>query len=168
MYQVNVNGKTHRVNVSEGSFHLEDKPKEVAIHPLREGVYQLIVDRKVFIAYAYSEDKKSYRIEIGGRLYETQVQDEYDQLLERLGMDYGESDAPDDLKAPMPGKVLEVMVSTGDAVEKGQPLMVLEAMKMENVIKSAGNGWVRRVAVASGATVEKNEVMLQFTDQQPG
>ena len=62
--------------------------------------------------------------------------------------------------APMPGKVLQVLVKEGDAVEEGQPLLVLEAMKMENVIKAAVNGKVSVVKAAQGQAVEKGALLV--------
>jgi biotin carboxyl carrier protein len=62
----------------------------------------------------------------------------------------------------MPGKVISVAVKAGTQVEIGDPILVLEAMKMENVIKSPTSGAVSSVNVKTGGTVEKNEVMITF------
>ena len=62
----------------------------------------------------------------------------------------------------MPGKVLQVLVKPGDAVEEGQALLVLEAMKMENMIKSAAAGVVSEVAISEGAAVEKGALLVGF------
>ncbi len=64
--------------------------------------------------------------------------------------------------APMPGLVVEVKVAKGDAVTKGQPLLVIEAMKMENIIKSQGEGTVKDIYVEAGKSVEKADRMLEF------
>jgi biotin carboxyl carrier protein len=62
----------------------------------------------------------------------------------------------------MPGMVLSVSVAEGQQVQKGDPLLVLEAMKMENVIKSPGEGTVKSIAVKAGAAVEKNALLIRF------
>ena len=67
-----------------------------------------------------------------------------------------------DLKAPMPGLVLKVLVEESQMVEKDTPLMILEAMKMENVIKSPVGGKIAGIKVLQGKAVEKNEVLLSF------
>ena len=68
-----------------------------------------------------------------------------------------------DLKAPMPGLVVEVSVSEGQEIKKGDKLVVLEAMKMENILKSPADGVVKKVNVKKGNTVEKNEVLILFS-----
>lgn len=66
------------------------------------------------------------------------------------------------LRAAMPGLVLEVKVEPGDSVQKGQPLLIIEAMKMENIIKSQGEGVIKSVLVSQGKSVEKNDKLLEF------
>ena len=66
------------------------------------------------------------------------------------------------LRAPMPGLVLDVKVAPGDKVNKGDPLVIVEAMKMENVLKAAVDATVTRVLVKRGASVEKNDVLVEF------
>ncbi len=67
-----------------------------------------------------------------------------------------------EIKAPMPGLILDIPVKEGDSVEKGEVLIVLEAMKMENSIKSSQSGTIRKILVNTGQGVEKNQVMIQF------
>ena len=62
----------------------------------------------------------------------------------------------------MPGLVLEILVEPGHSVNAGDPLMILEAMKMENVLKSPGQAIVKSVEVVKGAPVEKNQVLIHF------
>jgi biotin carboxyl carrier protein len=62
----------------------------------------------------------------------------------------------------MPGLVVEVKVAKGDSVTKGQPLLVIEAMKMENIIKAQGDGTVKEIYVEVGKSVEKAGKMLEF------
>jgi acetyl/propionyl-CoA carboxylase alpha subunit len=66
------------------------------------------------------------------------------------------------ITAPMPGLVVEVKVAKGDSVTKGQPLLVIEAMKMENIIKAQGDGTVKEIYVEAGRSVEKADKMLEF------
>ncbi|SDM07628.1 Biotin-requiring enzyme [Catalinimonas alkaloidigena] len=105
---------------------------------------------------------KTFQIRVNGRLYETQVQDELDQLLASMGLQKGASAQLSEIKAPMPGLILTISVEVGQAVKKGDPLLILEAMKMENVLKSPGEGTISALAVVQGQTVEKNEVLIRF------
>lgn len=106
--------------------------------------------------------EKTFVIRINNSNYSVQLKDRFDELLHSLGMDSLNSQKHSEIKAPMPGRVLEVIASVGAAVSKGGAVFVLEAMKMENVIKSPADGVVKSIAVQNGATVEKNEVLLKF------
>lgn len=67
-----------------------------------------------------------------------------------------------ELRAPMPGRIVKVLVKAGDPVDAGTPLVVMEAMKMENELRAAGEGSVAEVRVAEGQTVEGNAVLVTF------
>jgi len=67
-----------------------------------------------------------------------------------------------DIKAPMPGMVLNILVTEGQEVKKGDPLIVLEAMKMENILKSPTDGTIKKIAITKGIAVEKNQLLIQF------
>lgn len=101
-------------------------------------------------------------LKVNGKLCRFSARDRFDELLEKMGM-AGEAARPvNDLKAPMPGLVLEILTGPGQEVRKGENLLVLEAMKMENIIKSSGNGVVAAVTVAPGQSVEKGQVLIRF------
>ena len=99
---------------------------------------------------------------VNNREYALQAKDRFDLLLEELGMQDLGASAMNDLKAPMPGLVLEVPVNEGQEVSKGDALVVLEAMKMENVLKAESDGVVKNVKVAKGEAVEKNYILIEF------
>jgi biotin carboxyl carrier protein len=79
-----------------------------------------------------------------------------------MGFGTGASSKANDVKAPMPGLIVGVMVDIGQAVKKGDTLVILEAMKMENAIKAGGDGVVKKVAVSTGDKVDKNQVLVAF------
>jgi biotin carboxyl carrier protein len=79
-----------------------------------------------------------------------------------MGLDKMASAKVLNVKAPMPGLVLNVLVEPGQEVKKGDKLLVLEAMKMENIIKAAGDGKVGRIAVDKGQAVDKNQTLIEF------
>ncbi len=99
---------------------------------------------------------------INGVRRSVRILDERAKLLEKMGMSMKPGSASGNVMAPMPGKVLQVLVKEGDGVEEGQPLVVLEAMKMENVIKAAANGTVSVVEAAQGQAVEKGALLVGF------
>jgi acetyl/propionyl-CoA carboxylase alpha subunit len=83
------------------------------------------------------------------------------QLRKTAGMSSGAA-AAKQVKAPMPGLILEVKVTAGDKVTKGTPLVIIEAMKMENVIKAQSDGVVAEVPVEKGASVERHDILVEF------
>ncbi len=107
-------------------------------------------------------DQKKCSLKVNGRLYTLEFKDPMDVLVKKLGLSAVADHAVKEVKAPMPGLVLDIQVNPGDTVEKGTPLLILEAMKMENVIKSPGEGVIKAVAVEKGAAVEKNALLVEF------
>ena len=86
------------------------------------------------------------------------VEDRFDLLLDKLGMDSGTTQKMNDLLAPMPGLVLEIYVEVGDPIKKGDGLIVLEAMKMENIIKSSTDGVVKAIEVLLRGSRKKSSL----------
>jgi biotin carboxyl carrier protein len=91
-----------------------------------------------------------------------QVETLEDQLLNLIGLDRAAMLKVSDLKAPMPGLVRQLLVQPGDEVTVGQGLLVLEAMKMENILKSPTAGSIAHIAVTEGQAVEKNALLIKF------
>lgn len=108
------------------------------------------------------DDKGVMVVRINGVRREVRMMDERVKLLEKMGMSVNSNTTSSDIVAPMPGKVLQVLVQEGDAVEEGQPLLVLEAMKMENMIKSVVSGTVSEVPAVQGQAVEKGALLVGF------
>lgn len=106
-------------------------------------------------------ENNTVRLRIGGGTYTVQLQDERGRMLHSLGMDKATNKVRE-IKAPMPGLVLNVLVKPGDTVKKNDPLLVLEAMKMENVIKSPGDGVVADTPAIKGKAVEKGQLLISF------
>ncbi len=106
--------------------------------------------------------EKTFHMVINGRKYATLAKDQIDLLLEGMGLNNQSSQKINHVKAPMPGLIQSISVSVGDHVQKGDILLVLVAMKMENMIKAAGEGIVKSIKVSAGETVEKNQVILEF------
>jgi biotin carboxyl carrier protein len=131
---------------------------------VRAGQFHILYKGQSLVAdvVAANSSEKTFVIRINNSNYSVQLKDQFDELLHSLGMDNLNSQQHGEIKAPMPGRVLEVVVSVGAAVTKGDGVLVLEAMKMENVIKSPADGVVKSIAVQNGATVEKGEVLLEF------
>ena len=126
--------------------------------------YSIIKDNKSYNleVLEVKAEEKLFVIKVDGIKYQFNAKDKYDELLHSLGMDNLASKKVSDLKAPMPGLVLEISVKGGQQVSKGDALLILEAMKMENVIKSPTDGVIKSISVNKGETVEKNQLILNF------
>jgi biotin carboxyl carrier protein len=111
---------------------------------------------------SFDKEAKTIQIRLGHKTATLQVKDRFDILLEQMGMNAGGSGTLKNIKAPMPGLILDLKVKPGDEVKKGDVVLILEAMKMENIIKSPGDGVVKEVKVFLKQSVEKNQVLIQF------
>src|SRR5690625_3396290 len=98
---------------------------------------------------------------LNGQYCTAQVQNENDLLLKELGISSGESNTASDILAPMPGKVLDILVKEGDDIDIGEPVLILEAMKMENELLSGCSGMVRSIQITVGDNVEKNQLLIE-------
>ncbi len=133
--------------------------------PLNATSFHILKDGKSYTAELLEQDPaapKTLRIKINGNVHTLQVQDRMDLLLESLGMGEALVQKINDIKAPMPGLILDIKVQPGQEVKKGDPVLILEAMKMENIIKSPGDGVVSAVKVNVKQNVEKNQVLIVF------
>lgn len=105
---------------------------------------------------------KQVELKMNGKLSSVKLSDQFDALLKSLGMDNLAAKKVLELKAPMPGLVLNILVNEGDTIAKGDSLLVLEAMKMENIIKSPTEGVIKKIHAVKGNAVEKNQLLISF------
>jgi biotin carboxyl carrier protein len=127
-------------------------------------VFHLVRNHKTYTIEILERNtaEKTMILRINGRIYTTKAEDELDKLLAKLGMGAGSTTKLNHIKAPMPGLILQILVTEGQAIKKGDALLILEAMKMENIIKSPGEGVVKHIKVQQGAPVDKNQTMIEL------
>lgn len=170
MYTITVNGtkqfKTElnkqNNNIVSGSVNGQEFLADII--KVRDGVYHLLKDSVSYnleIVKHIPEEKKMV-VKINNTSYTLDVKDKYDDLLHSLGLDNLAVKKVNDIKAPMPGMVLNVLVAEGQEVKKGDALIVLEAMKMENILRSPTDGVIKKIAINKGVAVEKNQLLIQF------
>jgi len=99
---------------------------------------------------------------IDGYNYDVEALDERTRTIRDLTAEAAGPTGPKPLVAPMPGLIVRVLVSAGDEVQAGQGLIVMEAMKMENELRSNGAGRVKRIVVTPGAAVEKGATLVEL------
>jgi biotin carboxyl carrier protein len=147
------------------SFELDpDGAQALDLVQTAPGSYHLLSDHQPFrIEVIRAEpDRKRFAIRVNGRAYEVGLADDLDQLIERMGFQALSTQNVTRIEAPMPGLILAVHVTEGVQVREGDPLLILEAMKMENVILSPRDGVIRKVAVQKGAAVDKKSLLVEF------
>jgi biotin carboxyl carrier protein len=160
-----VDNKEFRVEIdSDSKGRINDQSFSFDIKRENEHRIHAIVNKKSYNLEVFNSEAgaKIYRVKVNGSYYEVALSDRYDALLKDLGMEGVQSAQHKDVKAPMPGLVLEIIVVPEQEVSKGDALIILEAMKMENVIKSPVSGKVRQISVNKGQAVEKNQILLEF------
>lgn len=108
-----------------------------------------------------TEDQKLI-VKINHRTLEIKRERPIDDIIRQLGLDKKKVKKLHQLKSPMPGRILRFDINIGDTVQEGTPLLTLEAMKMENVIKAEGEGVVKAIVKSTEAVVDKGELIIEF------
>ncbi|SFD56051.1 Biotin-requiring enzyme [Algibacter lectus] len=133
------------INTSENSRHILHNNKS----------YQVEISESNFL-------NKTYTIQVNNSTYRVEISDDLDRLITEMGFENNASKHINELKAPMPGLILEVFVKTRQEVKENDPLLILEAMKMENIITSPRDGIIKSISAVKGDAVEKNYLLIEF------
>ena len=155
------------IYVKAGAFEFRIDPAEVSnadIISTGKHTYHIIdghASRHVHVA-SVSADGKRLQLETAGEIFDVQIKDPLDQMLDNMGFTTTVSRTIKEVKAPMPGLVLDIHVKEGDELEEGQRILILEAMKMENSIAIPARGKVKKVHVEKGQSVDKNQVLIEL------
>jgi pyruvate carboxylase subunit B len=163
-YAVEVAGRTIEVEIDGARILVDGRAVDARLAGASGGAIRRLVRGKVSraILAAPGEGRGAWSLDLAGCRLSAQVLDPRDLAVRRAGAREGKETAGGALRAPMPGLVVRVLVAEGAQVEAGQGLVVLEAMKMENLLKAAGAATVRWIHVSAGARVEKGAVLLEL------
>lgn len=162
MIKATVNGNApFTIHTDKGVTCNEQNVEWSAIR-LPAGNYSVLMDGRSYNAQVLKVDRdtKTVTVEISHQVYEVALEEPIDQLLAAMGIKDALVHKVNDIRAPMPGLVLKVLVSQGQSIHKGDPVLVLEAMKMENIFKSVTDAVVKEIRVTPGTAVEKGEVLI--------
>lgn len=156
--------ESFELDLKNGKFLINGETSSADIRKLKENTWHVIHNHKSFTVELISavRDLKKYELLINNKPVSVQLTDRYDDLLHALGMDKISGNKVDDLKAPMPGLVVDIRVNEGQEIKKGETLIILEAMKMENALKAAADAVIKEVLVNKGEAVEKNQVLIRL------
>lgn len=165
MLQLTVNDKnTFSVTQEDGKFVIDGTSPSWDVNVQSNGLVSVLFNDKSYMAIVEHIDResKSVTLSINGQRYKTAIKEPIDQLLTNMGFDTKSGQKLEPIKAPMPGLVLKVLVERGQQIRKGDGLVILEAMKMENVLKATANGTVKAIKVNERSVVEKGTVLIEL------
>ncbi|MFT3894888.1 MAG: biotin/lipoyl-binding protein [Anaerolineales bacterium] len=160
-YITTVEGKQYTVEViDEKHVSVNGKTYEVDFESVSgQPVYSLILDGKSHESYIARGDD-NWQVLLRGRLYPVTVEDEREKRL-RAAAGGGVAEGGEfTLKAPMPGLVVSVPVSEGQEIKRGQVILILKSMKMQNELKAPRDGVIQRIKVKAGESVEQKQTLL--------
>lgn len=165
MYKVNIEDRELNLEIeTPGTAVIDGHTVEYDLEPVEDNCWNIIANHKSYNVRLIERNdiEKTMTMLVNNRSYTVSLRDRFDELLDKMGMTVGAGSQLNELKAPMPGLVVETVATPGDEVQKGDTLLILEAMKMENVIKAVGDSTVKTVHVEKGQTVEKNQLLISF------
>jgi biotin carboxyl carrier protein len=150
-----IDGRDEHIELAPGKFRLGDaREREVSVETPQPGIYSVLLDGR-----SYDARVDNGAVIVCGHRFEIEVRDPRRYSRQSAAGAHG---GVQRVTAPMPGKVVRVLVSVGDVVEAGQGIVVVEAMKMQNEMKAARPGKIANISVQAGATVTAGEVLVSI------
>ncbi len=165
MNKIKINDRSElNVAVEAGEAHINESVIDWDLKELPDGTFSILADGKSYNAIVENVDReaKQLKVKINGNTYDLAIKEPIDQLLQKMGLNISTVKKADAIKAPMPGLVLKILVTEGQAIKKGEPVLILEAMKMENVFKAPADAVVKAIKVEERKAVEKGEVLIEL------
>ncbi|WBU88617.1 biotin/lipoyl-containing protein [Cellulophaga omnivescoria] len=157
--------KTYVVSVNDEELAINsDEVSELNIVKNSDKEYHILEDNKKYNAKLISANflEKTLKVEVNGNSYTIAIADEYDQMVKKMGLLAVNTKKEKNINAPMPGLILDILVTEGQEVKEGEQVLVLSAMKMENIITAPSDGVVSIVNVAKDDAVEKGQLLIEI------
>lgn len=161
-YEINIGEKKYNLDINSDSIKIDGESIEYSILNKGNNKVAIYYNNETFEVEIVAENKKHYIYKVNGKEISLEYKDHLDKMLESLGIDKTESEAFNELNAPMPGTILSIPVKEGQTLQKGDTILILEAMKMENIIKSPAEVEISKIHVKEGENVEKNQLLVTF------
>lgn len=165
MLQTTVNGKYQfSIQQEDGAWTINGAAATIDLTQSSGGILSILFKGKSYEAIVERTDRatKEMVLRIGGQRYTVAIQEPIDVLLHELGLDVAANKKLEPIKAPMPGMVLKVLVTPGQRIEKGDGILILEAMKMENVLKAPAAATVKGIRIQERTAVGKGDVLIDL------
>ena len=155
-YIVSIDGREYKIEVNGDEIYIDGEPADINLLELNgDGLHLLTREQETMELHLQEQDPETLELLARGRRVIAKVETPQNRLRRR-----NEESSAGKLLAPMPGLVMEVLATEGDAVENGQSLIVLESMKMQMQIRTSVEGVVAEVAVEPGQQVNKGELLV--------
>ena len=160
---MNNNYKLSVNNSNSFEFTESDLEKLDAVR-VEKSKFHVLNDSKPYQVEIISTDffAKKYTVKVNNNTYEVAISNPLDELIKSMGIERGKTKVVNAIKAPMPGLILEISVEVGQSVKENDPLLILEAMKMENSFLSPRDGIIKSIAVVKGNAVDKGQLLIEF------
>ena len=129
-----------------------------------QGVYRVLKNGKShqICHLEQSQGGKQQILQVNNLNFDAKILNPLDQQVESMGLSNIDDQKSKSIHAPMPGLILDIMCNEGEEIEEGKSLLILEAMKMENVIKAEGSGTIFKIHKSIGDTVEKGQLIVEI------
>lgn len=162
-YQAQIGENAYTIQLEDGQTLLNGQSQDLSFVPAGiKGEFHLLINHQSVPCFVHELEDGSLEVTLKGQKRTVIVKNETQLLLDKFGMNHAAKSGKAQVNAPMPGLVVSIAVSEGETVKKGDRLLVLEAMKMENEIKAPVDGVVQKVAVSAGDAVAKNALLVSF------
>ncbi len=153
----------YKLKVGHQAFEMNTNDVDALDLVYQNNAYHLLSSRlQSYKVEVLKTEGKTITLSVNNNLHIVSIEDSVDLLVDQMGLNKVTEVILKDIKAPMPGLILEINVTAGQEIKAGDPILILEAMKMENVIKATGDGVVKEILLEKGATVEKNQVIIEM------
>ena len=165
IYTVRINGREYSITRDkDGSLFVNGDPLAVEHVPVAEGMLLRFRNRSFTVHIEHvPKEGTAYRVNVNGTSISLDLEDEKAALMRSLESDKATKLHSALLRSPMPGRITKVLVTEGELIEAGQGVLILEAMKMENEIKSPSAGIVKSIRVKDADAVEKNAILIEIS-----
>ena len=151
------------------SLRVDGVPIDVDLAPGSQGpVRSALIGGRSLRVIPTRNGQGDWTVDVEGVSYRVQVLDRRQEAIREARKTVASESGPAPLRAPMPGLVVRVEVSAGDVVQRGDGVIIVEAMKMENELKAEGVARVSAVVVSAGDTVEKDQILVEFQTVEEG
>lgn len=158
-----MNNYTIRVSEEEFQFGKTDVTT-LDVHRINQSDFHVLKNNTAFDVRLIKADfaERMLTLSVNGNVYEVEINDEYDQMVQQMGLLSNAAQRVQHIIAPMPGLIIDILTKPGQAIEEGTPLLILSAMKMENQILSQNSGIVKAIAVEVGDAVDKGQLIIEM------